>query len=80
MNSEDGTFSKNKDSIISYQIAPFGSVILLASTKKLEGEKNKQISAFYPDKSKKIISLKKWNFKADSVDLKNSSLFDWRIQ
>ncbi|MFN8256185.1 MAG: glycosyl hydrolase [Bacteroidales bacterium] len=78
MNSEDGTILKNKSSVITYQIPPYGSVILLASTRKLEFESKNQIPVYQPDKSKEILSIEKWNLKADSIDLKNISLFDWR--
>ncbi len=78
MNAEDGTVIKNNGSTVTYQIPPYGSVILFASTKENTGNVSLSNSSIVLDKTKEIISLKEWNLKADSVEIKSTSLFDWR--
>lgn len=77
MNADDGTMVKNQRSVITYRMAPFGSVILYASTKKGMSDapaKGSQIDT----QGKKIITLDQWDLKTDSAELKNTPLFDWR--
>jgi alpha-L-rhamnosidase len=75
VNADGGTIFRNKGSIISYELPPYGSIILYASTKKinLPGE-----SFVWPTKSQTVISLDEWDLKADSVVINKTALFDWR--
>lgn len=78
MNAEDGKIVKNNSSVVTYQMPPYGSVLLYASTKKNTTDNALPVAPFLTDKSKEIISLNEWNLKADSIEIKNSSLFDWK--
>jgi alpha-L-rhamnosidase len=77
MNADEGTVIKNNGSTVIYQMPPYGSVILYASTKKSMVDNAPPVSSVVTDKSKEIISLNDWNLKADSIEIKGSSLFDW---
>ncbi|SEM81084.1 alpha-L-rhamnosidase [Mucilaginibacter gossypiicola] len=77
MNADEGTTIKNSGSLISYRMPPYGSIILYASTKYIT-----TIPAQKPpidDRAKKIITVDQWDLKTDSLELKNSPLFDWRM-
>ena len=78
MNADGGTITKNNGSTVSYQMPPYGSVILYASTKNNEVADNLITPAIAVDESKAILSIDKWNIKADSVEIKDTSLFDWK--
>jgi len=78
MNAVDGTITKNNGSTITYQMPPYGSVILFASTKNIMTDTVSFDVPALADRTKAIISLDQWNIKADSVEIKNSPLFDWR--
>jgi hypothetical protein len=77
VNADLGTVNKNNSAIVTYQLPPYGSIILYASTKHADGAEIPAVSAI-TNSGKPIIALEKWNLKADSVQLKDTSLFDWR--
>ncbi len=79
MNADDGNVIQNNTSTISYEMPPFGSIILYASTQKNISD-NDVIPAqsFLMNKSKEVIVLNKWNIKADSVEINDTSWFNWR--
>jgi hypothetical protein len=77
LNADAGTMYKNNGRSISWQLPPYGSVLLFASTNNHAN----QVSTTTPitvDPNKSILSIKKWNLKTNSVTIKNSELFDWR--
>ncbi len=78
MGADTGSIIKNNGLVISYRMPPYGSVILFASTQN--GIRLKRSPGFPPvtDQSKAVISFDHWNLKADSTDLKDIPLFDWR--
>jgi hypothetical protein len=78
MNADEGTIIKNDGSVVTYQMPPYGSVLLYASTKKNIADYALPVASFVTDKSTAIVELKQWNLQADSVEVKNSPLFDWR--
>lgn len=78
MNAEVGTITKNNGSIITYRIAPYNSVILFASTKNNLDENRLSTSPAIPDMEKEILSINQWDIKADSLEIKGTSLFDWK--
>jgi len=69
---------RNGNSIITYRMPPYGSVILFASTKQPTKKPKKRGAPAGTDQFKTIIILDRWDLKADSIELKNSALFDWR--
>jgi hypothetical protein len=78
MNAEDGTIIKNTGSTITYQMPPYGSVILFASTKRNNIDNAMRHSLVMIDTAKEIVPLNKWNIKTDSVEIKDTTLFDWK--
>ncbi|HEY4325011.1 MAG TPA: glycosyl hydrolase [Mucilaginibacter sp.] len=78
LNAADGKVINNNKSVISYRIAPYGSIILFASTKENPFPKTNEPVITADDQAKAITTLSKWNLKADSVEVKDTSLFDWR--
>lgn len=78
MNADGGTMVKNRGSVISYRMPPYGSIILYASTKKQNVDKTTEVSPL-TDSGLEIVKLTRWDLKTDSADLKSSHLFDWRI-
>lgn len=78
MNAEAGTITKNNGSTITYRIAPYNSVILFASTKNDTDENHLAASPAIADMEKEILSISQWDIKADSLEIKGTSLFDWK--
>jgi len=78
MNADEGEIKKNDGPIVTYQMPPYGTVILYASNIKIAADNTIPNASFAMDKTKEVIRLNKWNLKADSIEIKNSSLFDWR--
>ncbi len=78
VNANAGTIVKNHSSVITYRMAPYGSIVLFASTRNDVPVKRSTGFVVETDQSKAVISLDHWNLKADSLDLKNTQLFDWR--
>jgi hypothetical protein len=78
MNADGGTITKNNGVNITYQMPPYGSVILYASTKNTPRDNTLTTSPTFVDEQKKILSINKWDIKTDSVALKDTVLFDWK--
>lgn len=79
MNAESGTILKNQGANITYRMAPYSSVILYASTAVNEEQKQSSVPLVLNDSGKEIISIKNWDIKADTLEIKESPLFDWKI-
>ncbi|HZY35975.1 MAG TPA: glycosyl hydrolase [Mucilaginibacter sp.] len=63
-----------------YRMPPYGSIILFASAlqdKRTRGARKKS-PPIAGDQWKPTLSIDQWNLKADTVELKNTPLFDWR--
>ncbi|MNY20562.1 Glycosyl hydrolases family 2, sugar binding domain [compost metagenome] len=78
MNAETGTVTKNEGATITYRIAPYNSVILYASTTTNEDSNQLSTLPILADTEKEILSINQWNIKADSVEIKETPLFDWK--
>ncbi len=78
LNADGGTVIKNHGSIITYSLPPYGSVILYAATKNIIMENALLATPISMNKTKEMISIGEWNIKADSIEIKNSPLFDWK--
>ena len=82
MDADKGWVIGIENSVATYRIPPYGSIILYASTKqvvKTRWEKaRKRSPPVASDQWKAVLSIDQWNLKADSVEIKNDSLFDWR--
>ncbi len=76
MNAESGIIQKNQGSNITYRIAPYSSIILYAST-AANTEQN-QFSTPLTDFGKEMITIKNWDIRADTLEIKGAPLFDWK--
>jgi len=63
---------------VTYRMPPYGSVILFASVVPFNEGPHRAAPPDGNDQYKIIASIDNWSLKADSVDIKNSPLFDWR--
>ena len=77
MDADAGTITKNHGSTITYQIAPFSSVMLYAAKSNI-AESLLTAAPVLIDQSKEILAINQWDIKADSVEIKESPLFDWK--
>ena len=80
LNAEIGTITTNSGPFITYRIAPYGSVILYASTKKTVPATILSTSPTLTDGGTVIHQFDKWDIQADSLMLKGSPLFDWKTK
>ena len=78
LDADAGTVTTTGGTSITRTLAPYGSVILYASTKNTPLPYPNTVTAPVSDKSKEIITLKRWDLKTDSLSLKDTTLFDWR--
>ncbi|HEU4790726.1 MAG TPA: glycosyl hydrolase [Flavobacterium sp.] len=78
MNAETGAVIKNEGSTIQYRIAPYSSVILFASTTTKEDKNQLSTLPILADNGKEILSIDQWDVKADNIEIKETSLFDWK--
>lgn len=63
-----------------YRVAPYGSVILYAATKKTVPAQVLSVLPVLADGATEIDQIAIWDLKADSLTLKGSQLFDWKTQ
>jgi hypothetical protein len=78
LNAADGTTISNSKLVITYRMAPYGSIILYASSGKKPFPKAAKLTPNVTDHLKAVKYLSKWNLKVDSLSIANTSLFDWR--
>jgi hypothetical protein len=79
MNAVDGTIRDNTGSDVSYRLAPYSSILLFASTRTGSSPQRSRIDAIQPsDTTKAILTVEHWSLKADSVQVSDNALFDWR--
>lgn len=77
-NADDGTVIRNHKSIVSYRMPPYGSIILYASAKTGLPSKTGKPANVATDQGKALNKIAKWDLKADSIEIKDTTLFDWR--
>jgi len=78
MDPTSGTITKNNGATISYQMPPYGSVLLFASTKNnFPDAALSNVPAIVNPKTE-VLTINNWNIKVDSVEIQNSPLFDWK--
>ncbi|MCW3106338.1 MAG: glycosyl hydrolase family 2 [Segetibacter sp.] len=73
-----GKVTKNDASAISYQLPPYGSVLLFASLNDRIADSIVTATGALADITKEVFSINKWNIKVDSVRINDSSLFNWK--
>jgi hypothetical protein len=73
-----GAVIKNNGSVISYRLPPYGSVLLLAPTMDRIADSIVATSIAPVDLNQEMLSLGKWNIKVDTVQIKDSLLFNWK--
>jgi hypothetical protein len=77
MDPTSGTITKNSGTTLSYQLPPYGSVLLFASTKSIVPDAALS-NAPTVDPKQAIQTITTWNITVDSVAIKDTALFDWR--
>lgn len=75
-----GAITKNSGASISYQMPPYGSVLLFTSTQNNLSEGAWSSPPVLVNPKAEVLTLNNWNLKVDSVELKNTKLIDWRNQ
>ncbi len=78
LDADRGTMNGGESPVVTYRMPPYGSVILFASTKQPAGHRMRASPRVGTDQFKAIMSIDKWDLKADTVEIKNNALFDWR--
>lgn len=80
MDATTGAVIKNNNKYtISYELPPYGSVLLFASTNNNNiSDSILTGSSMNVDHKQEMLTIVKWNIKVDSVEIKDSSLFDWK--
>jgi hypothetical protein len=78
-NAEDGSVINNSNaSKISYQLPPYGTVILNASTKNsLENTISKAVN-LNPNNAETAVNIEYWDISADTLHITNTKLFDFK--
>ncbi|SFF20638.1 glycosyl hydrolase [Spirosoma endophyticum] len=80
LNPETGAIIPNTNSTITYRLAPYGSVILYATTKKTVPAAVLAAPPLLAAGAREVSQLDDWDIQTDSVSIKSSSLFDWRTR
>jgi hypothetical protein len=62
---------------VSQVLPPYGSAILYTTNKEISSKLLNAPSSITGD-AKEVLKIEKWNIRADTAMIKNSSLFDWR--
>ncbi|WP_183561596.1 glycosyl hydrolase [Mucilaginibacter sp. SP1R1] len=77
LNPENGTVEKGNGHTASYQLPPYGSVILYAAVRPVS--KSLVSPASLKDvNAHGILKIESWNIKVADVNMENSPLMDWR--
>ena len=81
LNAENATLIKNvSEKRVRYNIPPYSSVILLASTRRLELNGLNNFTELDSSKAQKFLTIEKWNISVDSLQVFDSNLFDWKTK
>ncbi|HLX65397.1 MAG TPA: glycosyl hydrolase, partial [Puia sp.] len=79
LNAVDATIRSNTGSHVSYRLAPYSSILLYASTQTGGLPKQGQLDTIQPcDTTNALLTVGNWSLKADSVQVSDNALFDWR--
>jgi hypothetical protein len=79
LNAVDGSIQRNDGKRISCRLAPYSSILLYASTRAVSGQRDGRAGKAAPsDSTKAILTIQNWKLKADSVEVSDNALFDWR--
>jgi len=81
MNAETGSIIEAKienGNQVTYTLPPYSTIFLYASVSTIARAEYAATETFNPLKATPLCTLEKWNLKSDSVELKNSALFDWK--
>ncbi|MFD2719642.1 glycosyl hydrolase [Hymenobacter monticola] len=77
LNADAGTTTPNAGPTVSYQLPPYGSVLLYAATTPAASAPAAP-AAPVVNPTRQLLALEQWRLKTDSVELKNTPLFDWK--
>jgi hypothetical protein len=73
-----GVTIKNSGETASYQLPPYGSVLLFASTKNNVGDVASSNKPIVVNPAEEVLTIDRWNIKVDSITLNDTPLFDWK--
>ncbi|MES2794885.1 MAG: glycosyl hydrolase [Bacteroidota bacterium] len=78
-NAEDVSMINNANaSKISYQLPPYGTVILNASTQKSVENTISKVQNLNPNNAETLVNIENWNISADTLHIANTKLFDFK--
>ncbi len=78
-NAEDGSVMNNSSSTkISYQLPPYGAIILYASAKSSVENTNSKPPILNPADATTLVTIENWNISADTLKITNTKLFDFK--
>ena len=81
MNAETGVVTEAKianGNQVTYTLPPFSTIFLYASDASVSKTESSTTVLFNPAKAIQLSTLEQWDIKSDSVEIKNSALFDWK--
>ncbi len=79
LNAENGEVINNVNATkITYQIPPYGTVILNASTQSNTLKTASKPLVLNPNEAKILMNIENWDITSDTLKLNNSKLFDWK--
>lgn len=81
LNAEDSIITNNGASHkVSYQLAPYSSIILYASTKTYLEKEPQKPKNLNPSNATTLVTIENWDISADTLSIKNTKLFDFKNQ
>lgn len=81
MNAETGSSTEAKienGNKVTYTLPPYSSIFLYAAESPIAKAESVSTAIFNPAKATRVSAIDKWDIKSDSVELRNSTLFDWK--
>lgn len=80
LDAETGAVIQNNSLDVTYRMAPYSSVMLYAPTKNTVPAHVLSAPVILVDGATEISRIEKWSIQADSLTIKESTLFDWKTQ
>lgn len=81
MNAEDGSIEAAEighDRTVEKNFGPLATAILYCTSNPVSLPHTKKAGSFVPDKAREVMTLAQWSVKADTLEMYNQALGDWR--
>ncbi|MCW3807741.1 glycosyl hydrolase [Plebeiibacterium marinum] len=80
MNAEDGSLQPAtiNEGMVEYLLPPLSTIFIYAGSEPIKGVKSEVATGFIPENATEVASLEKWNLECDSIQINDTSLFDWK--